>query len=151
MRKCGREEDIILSVCLNCIQCGQTPLSSREFHLPFSSFTFLRRWSLFLHSSCFQPDDHFGHLGDFSAPFQVLPAETRERERLLDKTGSVETLTSLSFQAQKPSKPLICIHFQRTFACLQIAAWMPGLRMNQLGNYPTANFEKQSSVWSETH
>lgn len=31
--------------------------------------------------SCFQPDDHFGHLGDFSAPFQVLPAETRERER----------------------------------------------------------------------
>lgn len=87
----------------------------------------------------------FQHL---SRSFQLR--QERERERLLDKTGSVETLTSLSFQAQKPSKPLICIHFQRTFACLQITAWMPGLRMNQLGNYPTANFEKQSSVWSET-
>lgn len=84
--------------------------------------------------------------------FSTLPGPSSwdEGQRLLDKTGSTETLASLFFQAQKSPKPLILICFQRIFACLQDTAWMPGLRMNQLGNYPTANFNKQSSVWSET-
>ena len=94
-----------------------------------------------------QPGNQFGHLGEFQHPSRSFQLR-QERDSLLAKTCSTETL-AFFFSKHKSPQNLWCGFAFRGHLHLQNAAWMPGLRMNQLGSYPTANFDKQSSVWSE--
>lgn len=99
MRKWGRKGNIIDSGCLNYRQCRETPLGCRKFHLPFSCVTSRGAGRLSSAHPVSQPDEHSSHLENFSAPCQVFLGEMRER--LLDKTSSVKTLSSLFFTSAK--------------------------------------------------
>lgn len=150
MRKYGREGDIPLSACLNCAHAGRQLLAARSFFFHSAPSHSWEAGHPFSTCPISQPHGQFGHLGDVSAPFQVLPAEIK-RERILGKKTAQQNHWPLYFRKHKSSPNLwfgfaFRGHLHACKALLEHQSWAEWTLV--LGNYPTANSHKQSSLWS---
>lgn len=97
-----------------------------------------------------QSDGQFSHLGDVSTPFQVLPAEIK-RERLLGKKTTQQKHCPLYFCKHK-SSPNLWFGFAfrgHLHVCKALLEHQSQAEWTHvLGNYPSANSHKESSLWS---